>query len=403
MSHAMPRSLWGWVVIMSLCTAALAWADVPTFPNVTYATIDGNALRLDLYMPAGVEGVPPLVVWMHGGGWRAGTKTDSELADVLPLLARGIAVASIDYRLTTQAKFTERIFPAQIFDAKGAVRFLRASAETFGIDQYRIGAWGWSAGAHLAALLGTSGGVAELEGDVGGNLGQSSDIMAAVSYAGPTDFFNGYAIWYQSYHWASQLFGGQLGDIKNHQFDPNAPWPDLVDWVESANPITHVSPDDPPMAIFHGAADIQVPPAHSQALHDALVGAGVSSSVQIVAGVGHEAAPMPHGTVYDFFELHLGGPVLPGDFSGDGLMNLSDINPFVLAMTDWPAYEAAYPDVFWLTVDPNGDGAINLVDINPFVALLTGGGVATIPEPASVLLVAGMMMGLVLRVGVRSR
>ena len=166
-------------MIGMLSLPALAEEEARIFPNIVYSPNPGRDLCLDVIVPAGVE-KPPLVVYIHGGGWRGGTRKNQfakSLAD------HGFAVARIDYRFSNEAKF-----PAQIHDCKGAVRWLRAHSEKFGYDPSRIAAVGESAGAQLAVLLGTSGGVAEVEGDVGGNADQSSSVQAVVDYFGATDF-----------------------------------------------------------------------------------------------------------------------------------------------------------------------------------------------------------------------
>ena len=147
--------------------------------NIQYAEVDGKPLLLDLYLPEKVEG-SPLVVWIHGGGWKGGTK---EKCFVTWLSNFGYTVASINYRLVDVAKW-----PAQIHDCKGAVRWLRSNAHTYGYSPDCVIAAGASAGGHLAALLGTTGGHKELEGDVGGNQEQSSRVQAVVDYYGATDF-----------------------------------------------------------------------------------------------------------------------------------------------------------------------------------------------------------------------
>ena len=136
--------------------------NATTLRDLTYAVQDDKPLTLDLYLPPGT-GPHPLVVWVHGGAWYEGSK---EHCPAVPLTGRGYAVASINYRLSREA-----LFPAQIHDCKGAIRWLRAHAIGYGLDAGRIGAWGESAGGHLVALLGTSGDIAELEGTVGGNHG----------------------------------------------------------------------------------------------------------------------------------------------------------------------------------------------------------------------------------------
>ena len=111
--------------------------------DIEYAVADGISLRLDLYLPEAPEGLAPLVLWVHGGGWRAGSKDPTYAPEAL---GEAYAVASIDYRLSQEA-----VFPAQIHDVKAAVRFLRGNAETYGLDPERFGAWGSSAGGHLVA------------------------------------------------------------------------------------------------------------------------------------------------------------------------------------------------------------------------------------------------------------
>src|SRR5262245_18845425 len=136
--------------------------------------------RLDLYLPAKADAPAPVIVWVHGGAWMAGGKDGGVPA--LPFLDKGYAVASVNYRLSQHA-----VFPAQIEDCKAAVRWLRANAKAYNLDPRRIGVWGASAGGHLVALLGTSGGVRDLEGQ-GGNADQSSRVQAVVDFFGPTDF-----------------------------------------------------------------------------------------------------------------------------------------------------------------------------------------------------------------------
>ena len=129
------------------------------FSDLEYARVGEKSLLLDLYLPPEGESPWPVIVWIHGGAWRTGNRADPP---ALFLVERGYAVASISYRLSREA-----IFPAQIHDCKAAIRWLRARAGEYDLDPARIGVWGASAGGHLAALLGTSGGVERLEGTVG--------------------------------------------------------------------------------------------------------------------------------------------------------------------------------------------------------------------------------------------
>ena len=134
---------------------------VKALRDLEYANVDGESLRLDLYVPEKSDRKPPLLVWIHGGGWTKGSKSQFNPIFVR-LTAEGYAAASIDYRLDGLVSH-----PRQIHDCKGAIRWLRANADKYGYDVTRIGAGGGSAGGHLVLLLGLSSGVAELVGDVG--------------------------------------------------------------------------------------------------------------------------------------------------------------------------------------------------------------------------------------------
>src|SRR5207247_3085072 len=183
----------------------------------------------------------------------------------------GYAVASISYRLSQEAKF-----PAQIYDCKAAVRWLRANAKQYSLDPDRIAAWGGSAGGHLVALLGTSGGVKELEGNLG-NPGYSSRVMAVVDFFGPTDFFK-----------LSVTSTNKKGDAPGAvERLIGGPLEANRERVQQSNPITFVSKDDPPFLILHGDKDDLVPPAQSMMLYDALKAAGVDAAYHLIKGRAH--------------------------------------------------------------------------------------------------------------------
>ena len=156
-------------------------SSVDVFLDVTYAGEGASTLSMDLYVPR-CTAAPPIAVYFHGGGWARGTRADLAQERLMPLARHGVAVASVSYRLVDVARW-----PAQLHDAKGAVRWLRAHASEYGIDGTRIGAWGASAGGHLAALLGLTAGLSELEGDVGGNLDRDSSVRCVVAWFPPTD------------------------------------------------------------------------------------------------------------------------------------------------------------------------------------------------------------------------
>jgi len=212
-------------------------------------------LLLDVFVPPGPP--KPLVVWIHGGGWQNGNK---ENAPSLRMIPSGFAAASIRYRLSAEAPM-----PAQIEDCRAAIRFLRANAKKYGYDATKIGVWGSSAGGHLVALLGTSG-----EGE--------DKVQAVVDWFGPT------ALRRMSM-WPSRI---------DHD-SPSAPESRLIggpvqqnaELADKANPITHVTKDDPPFLIQHGDADPLVPMEQSELLAAALKATGVPVELNIFHGAGH--------------------------------------------------------------------------------------------------------------------
>jgi acetyl esterase/lipase len=265
-------------------------ANVTVLRDIGYVPDGHERQKLDLYLPREtLRGAKrPLIVWVHGGAWLAGSK---EGCPAVGFVADGYAVASVNYRLSQHA-----IFPAQIQDCKAAIRWLRANADTHGIDPNRIGVWGASAGGHLVALLGTAGDVNDF--DVGPNLGVSSRVQAACDFFGPTDFAK------------MSDFPG----VENHD-DPDSPESKLVggpiqenkDKVQRANPITYVTKNDPPFLIVHGDADPIVPYNQSVLLRDALDHAGVKVTLYTVQGGGHGGFKDPQVDVLvkEFFQKHL--------------------------------------------------------------------------------------------------
>ncbi|RPJ57230.1 MAG: alpha/beta hydrolase [Acidobacteria bacterium] len=281
------------LLIVSVPTAAgqLVETQGKVARDQVYSTVGGRNLTLDLYVPHNVKAVDklPVVVWIHGGAWRTGSK---DRCPAVPLLNRGFVVASISYRLSQEA-----IFPAQIHDCKAAIRWLRANAGRFPIDRDRIGVWGASAGGHLAALLGTSGDVKELEGGPD-NLNYSSRVQAVCDYFGPIDFLRmndepGAMDHNAADSPESALIGGPI------QANPEK--------VARANPMTYASSDDPPVLILHGDQDRTVLPSQSQLLHDALKNVGVKVRLGIVKGQGHGFTNSVDQTAFQFFEQTLKG------------------------------------------------------------------------------------------------
>ncbi|TWT65259.1 alpha/beta hydrolase [Allorhodopirellula solitaria] len=262
--------------------------------DLAYAEGDDSRQRLDLYLPESSKPLP-VIVWIHGGGWQAGSKDYC-----LPLRAgfakQGYAIASIGYRLSDQAQF-----PAQIEDCKAAIRWLRAHADEYHLDRERVGVWGSSAGGHLAALVASSGDVKEF--DVGKNLEQSSAVEAVCDFYGPTDF-EAFVTTpdYQRHARANspeaKLIGGAV--LEN------------LEKARRVNPITYVSKDDPPFLIVHGDQDGTVPLNQSELLFNALKKVQVPVHFHTIEGAGHggrafSEAPIDE-LVSDFFEKNLKHP-----------------------------------------------------------------------------------------------
>ena len=240
--------------------------------DLIYASVEGRDLLLDVYAPEKKPAKPmPVVVFVHGGGWRNGSK--DRIARPLPILKHGYVLVSVGYRLSGEA-----IFPAAIEDCKAAVRWVRANAAKYGIDPDRLGVWGSSAGGHLVALLGTAWEVKEWDAAHEENAGYSSKPTAVCNWFGPTDFLR------------MNDFEGRIdhdaADSPESRFI-GVPIQDHPEKVQKANPITYVTPDDPPMLHMHGEKDQAVPFNQSELLHAALQKVGVESTLYKVVGGDH--------------------------------------------------------------------------------------------------------------------
>lgn len=250
-----------------LTSAALA----DTLADIEYARVGETSLKLDLHRPQGDN--PPLIVYVHGGGWRAGSKEDVPIAD---LYDKGFAIASVDYRLSTQA-----VFPAQVHDIKAAIRFLRANAGVFHLNTTKIAIIGSSAGGHLAALVGVSNGSQELEGKVGEHLDQSSDVQTIVSYYGASNLET---ILSQSTPKGRDF---RIPALKLLLGDTPDKKPALA---KLASPVAHLDKSDPPLLLIHGDADPQMPPQQSQELAKAYESLGLPVTLILLPGSLHGGA-----------------------------------------------------------------------------------------------------------------
>lgn len=242
--------------------------------DVPYAGTDHPRQRLDLYLPKPrPAGALPVIVFLHGGGWMGGNKDDGA-ARLVPFVRSGrYAGVSVGYRLTRDATW-----PAQIHDVKAAVRWVRANAERVGLDPDRIAVWGRSAGGHLALMLGTSGDVAALAGDLGPHRGTSSRVAGVANFFGPTELL-------------AEI--GQPSDLDRTRADaPEAlliggPLLEHSDTARAASPVTYVTPDDPPVLTVHGTDDRTVPYDQAVRIDAALRKAGVPSTLVTIEGGGH--------------------------------------------------------------------------------------------------------------------
>jgi acetyl esterase/lipase len=248
---------------LSLAICAAAETGIP------FATVEGVELKLDLHRPQDVER-PLVAIYVHGGAWRAGSREDVPVA---ALLRHGIAIASVDYQLSIQARF-----PAQVHDIKAAIRFLRAKADTLRIDTERIAIIGSSAGGHLAALTGLTNDHTELEGSVGDHLDQSSRIAAIVSFYGAGNL--------QSILGQSTELGLTVRVPALKLLLGNLP--DQASALAAlASPVQHLDRKDPPLLLIHGDADPQMPYQQSLELEQACKAKGAACQLISLSGGKH--------------------------------------------------------------------------------------------------------------------
>jgi acetyl esterase/lipase len=288
------------VVALSACLADGATLSPATRPTVyrawmpkgfhavrdiPYAPRASKSQTLDVYVPDVATAPRPLMVWIHGGAWYGG---DKAAPPGMGLLTRGYVVASINYRLSSEA-----VFPAQIFDCKAAVRFLRGHAREFGIDPNRIGIWGESAGGQLASLMGATNGRRDYEGTEG-NLNVSSQVEAVCDWFGPSDFLQANDVTTGAGTTAvKQLFGGL---ISAH-----------VEAARFASPAQQVTQGNlPSFLIMHGDQDRLVPEHQSEVLYQKLKIAGANVQLVVISHAGHGYGWFTSRSdltmVYDFFD-----------------------------------------------------------------------------------------------------
>ena len=261
--------------------------------DIEFAKVGGQSLKLDLYLPAKPKNAA-LVIWIHGGGWRNGTK---EKCFITWLPEHGYAMASISYRLSNIAKF-----PAQLHDCKGAVRWLRAHAKQYGFNPDKFYVAGASAGGHLTALMATTSGHEKLEGTTGGNLKQSSAVQGAIDYYGATDFI------LRSKTQPSRA--NEKGSVVYDLLGGGAH--EKIKAAKLASACYHISKDDVPLLIFHGTMDKTVLIDQSQAIEKKYKKVGLSVEFHTIEDAGHGGNVFYSGEnakrLLKFLEKHLHQP-----------------------------------------------------------------------------------------------
>jgi acetyl esterase/lipase len=269
-----------------------SYHDVMVFKNIPYAPPDPPTSRghlLDLYVPVSSDGLP-VVIWVRGSAWTLENGRDQAELVAANLNRDGFIVVGVAIRSTANAQF-----PAQLHDIKAAIRWLRANAEQYSIDQDRIAIMGESSGGWAAAMAATTGGIAELEGNVG-VIGRSSQVQAAIPFYPPTDFLQMDQYMLQG----CAPFNEAVG-LKDCHADPGSPESRLIggpikafpERVQRANPATYVSAEVPPFLILHGQLDSFVPYEQGLLLHTALAAAGANSTF----------ITLPHGAHGEFNEF----------------------------------------------------------------------------------------------------
>jgi acetyl esterase/lipase len=237
---------------------------VEAITNLEYGRVGERSLRLDLYRPKGIQKPVPAVILIHGGGWKSGNREIYRYY-CIKLAERGYVTATMSYRLSKEAPY-----PAAVQDAKCAVRWLRANARKYRVDEDKIAVLGGSAGGHLAMMVGYSSGVKMLEGD-GGNPEVSSGVQAVIDFYGPTDLTVEMA---RAAGVVIDFMGGKKYEEAEAQY-------------REASPITHVTKKAPPTLILHGTIDDTVPIAQADLLAKKLKELGVPCEYERLEGWPH--------------------------------------------------------------------------------------------------------------------
>jgi acetyl esterase/lipase len=280
---------------------------VTSFADVTFSTLPGfRPLAIDIYVPKKSRAPKPLILYIHGGGWMGGHTRQSAAFSNFPavlakLASEGFVVASLEYRLSGEAPF-----PAQLQDARAAIRFLKANATKYGLDPSRVGVWGGSAGGHLAALAALSCGVTSL--DPAPAAPGSECVQAAVTWYGVFDF---------APMLARQAPGNAALNPAENALLRCTPATCTPEAVRAVSPASYIDAKDPPFLLIHGEKDAVVPVAQSRDAEAAMKAAGMSVEAIYIAGADHSwisttpsetraATLKATNATFDFFHRKLG-------------------------------------------------------------------------------------------------
>lgn len=286
------------LTIILLIGTVVNAADIVVESNLIYGRGGDAELRLDLARPNTGPGPFPAIVFIHGGGWAAGSR-QSFRSKIEQAAKNGYVAVTIDYRLTDpdpETHLGKVPFPAQIQDCKCAVRWLRAMSNQYHIDTDRIGVIGASAGGHLALLVGLADESAGLEGE-GGHGGNSSRVRAVVNFFGPTDLAKAYDEADAAKGFLKALCQGAPSSSEK--------------LYKEGSPVTYVSKDDPPVLTIHGEKDPLVLVSQAKVLDETMKEVGAQHELLILEGQGHgfsgEAAQRAEEALWSFFDRELRG------------------------------------------------------------------------------------------------
>ena len=272
--------------------------------DIPYAPLSPSQ-KLDVYLPDEGDGPFPVIVSIHGGAFMGCDKADEQVLPMLEGLKRGYAVVAVNYRLSWEA-----IFPACVHDVKAAVRWIRANAQRYRFDPGKIAAWGGSAGAYLASMLGTSDGVSELEDLSLGNPDQPSHVQAVVAWFGPTNFLK------MDEYLAERGLPPEPGMEHSGAHSPESlllgrQITEIPDRARAANPETYITPAAPPFFLQHGTMDPVVPvqmSIHFAAKLEQVLGKD-RVQLELLEGAEHGdprfEAPENVERVLDFLDAHM--------------------------------------------------------------------------------------------------